>query len=52
MFRPKVFLPKFVRPMGMGDCTTCEPSIENEKCYGYFPAPKISFVNMDRNEDD
>jgi len=46
LFRPKLVLPKWMRPPGMGDCTTCHTCGKNETCIGYQPAPGLCIVEI------
>lgn len=46
LFRSKVVWPKWMRPKGMGDCTTCQPCEMNKECIGYYPAPGLFTVEI------
>lgn len=37
LIRPKIKVPRFARPEGCGDCTTCVPCERNIDCSCYTP---------------
>jgi len=41
IIRPKVKLPKWMLPKGIGDCTVCQPCLKNLECKGYIPVSII-----------
>jgi len=46
LFRPKMAMPVWMRPKGMGDCTTCKPCENNTACTGFYPAPGLLIVTV------
>ena len=41
LVRPKIYVPRFIRPEGCGDCTKCKPHSDNLKCSCYTPVDLI-----------
>lgn len=48
LVRPKIKVPKFIRPKGCGDCTTCESCPKNLNCSCYIPIGLTSYDTSDK----
>lgn len=51
LFRPKTVIPLWILPLGLGDCTTCQPCAKNEECTGYYPAPALIKIEIKGDDD-